>query len=176
MNLFGKARASKTTPKDAIVKLRETLEMLEKREKYLQTKIDNELKFAKLNATKNKRGERAKASVKTSASEWDRYCERERAISSTEPQRRERFPRAKARLASGNQRAILSSTASVSGRERFPSYPRESASCKRERAVLLDRERQWKGDISFLSSTAKGEISFLSTWILFSAKFKITRT
>lgn len=56
MNLFGKARASKTTPKDAIVKLRETLEMLEKREKYLQTKIDNELKFAKLNATKNKRG------------------------------------------------------------------------------------------------------------------------
>ncbi|KAI9003884.1 Snf7-domain-containing protein [Hyaloraphidium curvatum] len=55
MNLFGKARASKTTPKDAIVKLRETLEMLEKREKYLQTKIDAELKFAKLNAAKNKR-------------------------------------------------------------------------------------------------------------------------
>jgi len=57
MNLFGKARASKSTPKDAIVKLRETLEMLEKREKYLQTKIDNELRFAKANAGKNKRGE-----------------------------------------------------------------------------------------------------------------------
>jgi charged multivesicular body protein 4 len=56
MNLFGKARASKSTPKDAIVKLRETLEMLEKREKYLQTKIDNELRFAKANAGKNKRG------------------------------------------------------------------------------------------------------------------------
>ena len=56
MNLFGKAKAQKTTPKDAIVRLRESLEMLEKREKYLQTKIDAELKVAKANATKNKRG------------------------------------------------------------------------------------------------------------------------
>ncbi|KAJ3045017.1 ESCRT-III subunit protein snf7 [Rhizophlyctis rosea] len=55
MNLFGKK--AKTSPKDAIVRLRESLEMLEKREKYLQTKIDNELKFAKANASKNKRGE-----------------------------------------------------------------------------------------------------------------------
>jgi charged multivesicular body protein 4 len=55
MHLFGKSKP-KTTPKDAIIRLRETLEMLEKREKYLQTKIDNELKVAKLNATKNKRG------------------------------------------------------------------------------------------------------------------------
>lgn len=31
--------------------------MLEKREKYLQTKIDSELKYAKANASKNKRGE-----------------------------------------------------------------------------------------------------------------------
>jgi charged multivesicular body protein 4A/B len=54
MNLFGKAKA-KPNPKDAIVKLRESLEMLEKREVYLQTKIDNELKIAKLNASKNKR-------------------------------------------------------------------------------------------------------------------------
>ena len=56
MNLFRTAKA-KTSPKDAIVRLRESLEMLEKREKYLQTKIDNELKFAKANASKNKRGE-----------------------------------------------------------------------------------------------------------------------
>ena len=55
MNLFGKAKP-KTTPKDAIVKLRDTLETLEKREKFLQTKIDNEISIAKANATKNKRG------------------------------------------------------------------------------------------------------------------------
>ncbi len=57
MNLFGKAKAAKATPKDAIVKLRESLEMLEKRERFLQTKIDAELGVAKANATKNKRGE-----------------------------------------------------------------------------------------------------------------------
>lgn len=56
MNLFGKAKAATTTPKDAIIKLRESLEMLEKREKYLEQKIQTELKAAKANATKNKRG------------------------------------------------------------------------------------------------------------------------
>jgi charged multivesicular body protein 4 len=56
MNLFGKAKAAQTTPKDAIIKLRESLEMLEKREKYLEQKIQGELKVAKANATKNKRG------------------------------------------------------------------------------------------------------------------------
>jgi len=56
MNLFGKAKTAKASPKDAIVRLRETLEMLEKREKYLETKIGNELKFAKANAQKNRRG------------------------------------------------------------------------------------------------------------------------
>ncbi|KNC96164.1 ESCRT-III subunit protein SNF7 [Spizellomyces punctatus DAOM BR117] len=55
MNLFRRAQATKTAPKDAIVRLRESLEMLEKREKYLQTKIDNELKIAKANVSKNKR-------------------------------------------------------------------------------------------------------------------------
>ena len=55
MNLFfGKAK-SKTTAKDAIIKLRETMEMLEKREAYLDGKANNELKIAKLNATKNRR-------------------------------------------------------------------------------------------------------------------------
>ncbi|KAF9582663.1 ESCRT-III subunit protein snf7, partial [Lunasporangiospora selenospora] len=46
---------AKVTPKDSIVELRNTLQMLEKRETYLQTKIDNELKTAKVNATKNRR-------------------------------------------------------------------------------------------------------------------------
>ena len=55
MNLFFKAKAAKTTPKDAIVRLRESLSMLEKREVYLQSKIDAELVLAKQNATKNKR-------------------------------------------------------------------------------------------------------------------------
>ncbi|KAJ3003968.1 ESCRT-III subunit protein snf7 [Thoreauomyces humboldtii] len=55
MNLFRRAAATKTAPKDAIVRLRESLEMLEKREKYLQTKIDVELKSAKLNVNKNRR-------------------------------------------------------------------------------------------------------------------------
>jgi charged multivesicular body protein 4 len=55
MNLFGKAKA-KDTPKDAIVRIRDSLEMLEKREKFLNLKIENELKIAKANATKNKRG------------------------------------------------------------------------------------------------------------------------
>lgn len=56
MNLFfGKAK-TKATPKDAIYKLRENLSMLEKRQAYLETKADNELKIAKVNATKNKRG------------------------------------------------------------------------------------------------------------------------
>ncbi|KAI9173149.1 ESCRT-III subunit protein snf7 [Blastocladiella emersonii ATCC 22665] len=54
MHLFGRGKP-KTTPKDAIIRLRETLDMLEKRERYLQTKIDNELKTAKANATNNKR-------------------------------------------------------------------------------------------------------------------------
>ncbi|KAL0085535.1 Snf7 family [Phycomyces blakesleeanus] len=55
MNLFfGKAKA-KTTAKDAIYKLRETLDMLEKRQTFLESKADNELKIAKANATKNRR-------------------------------------------------------------------------------------------------------------------------
>jgi charged multivesicular body protein 4 len=55
-NLFGKANATpKTTPKDAIVRLRENLDMLDKREKYLSQKVEQEVQVAKLNASKNKR-------------------------------------------------------------------------------------------------------------------------
>jgi len=38
MNLFGKAKKAPTA-KDSIMKLRETIEMLEKRETYLQKKL-----------------------------------------------------------------------------------------------------------------------------------------
>ncbi|CEP10023.1 hypothetical protein [Parasitella parasitica] len=55
MNLFfGKAK-QKTTPKDAIVKLRDTSDMLDKRRIFLETRADNELVKAKQNATKNKK-------------------------------------------------------------------------------------------------------------------------
>ncbi|KAF7720735.1 ESCRT-III subunit protein snf7 [Apophysomyces ossiformis] len=55
MNLFfGRAR-SKPTAKDAIYKLRETLDMLEKRQAHEQSLVDQQLKIAKANATKNKR-------------------------------------------------------------------------------------------------------------------------
>ncbi len=54
MKLFGKAQKA-PTPKDALGKLKETLDMLQKREDYLQTKITKELTVAKQNATKNKR-------------------------------------------------------------------------------------------------------------------------
>ncbi|ORX51462.1 hypothetical protein BCR36DRAFT_267448, partial [Piromyces finnis] len=45
----------KTNPKDAIAQLKETLDILEKRQAILEKKIENEEKIAKANATKNKR-------------------------------------------------------------------------------------------------------------------------
>eukprot|EP01135_Chromosphaera_perkinsii_P009621 Nk52_evm71s1810 gene=Nk52_evmTU71s1810 len=54
MNLFGKAKKAPPA-KDSIQKLRETMELLEKREQFLEKKIENELKTAKTNASKNKR-------------------------------------------------------------------------------------------------------------------------
>lgn len=55
MKLFGKAKKA-PTPKEGITKMRETLEMLEKRENYLQSKIEHETAEArKFMAAKNKR-------------------------------------------------------------------------------------------------------------------------
>ncbi|KAJ2004414.1 ESCRT-III subunit protein snf7 [Coemansia thaxteri] len=54
MKLFFGGQKPKATPKEAIITLRENLAMLEKREAHLQSKIDNELKAARANATKNK--------------------------------------------------------------------------------------------------------------------------
>ncbi|RHZ46297.1 hypothetical protein Glove_627g38 [Diversispora epigaea] len=55
MNLFFPRQKPKTNTKDAIVRLRDTLQMLEKREIHLQTKVDAEKKIARSNATTNKR-------------------------------------------------------------------------------------------------------------------------
>jgi len=46
MPLFGKKKTA-PPPKESIAKLRETLEMLEKREQYLQKKIDGQVAEAK---------------------------------------------------------------------------------------------------------------------------------
>lgn len=63
MSLFGKIFGSggkggkAPTPQEAIQRLRETEEMLAKKQEFLEKKIDQELVTAKKNGTKNKRGE-----------------------------------------------------------------------------------------------------------------------
>lgn len=63
MSLFGKlfggqGKGGKSpTPQEAIQRLRETEEMLAKKQEFLEKKIDHELMTAKKNGTKNKRGE-----------------------------------------------------------------------------------------------------------------------
>jgi charged multivesicular body protein 4 len=55
MRLFGKKKAT-PSPQQSIHRLRETIEMLTKREEFLEKKIEKELQIAKQNASKNKRG------------------------------------------------------------------------------------------------------------------------
>jgi len=55
MSYFGGRRDSKQSSRDAIVTLRQQLQMIDKKEEYLQKKIDEELKKAKANAVTNKR-------------------------------------------------------------------------------------------------------------------------
>lgn len=63
MSVFGKLFGSggkggkAPTPQEAIQRLRETEEMLAKKQDFLEKKIDQELMTAKKNGTKNKRGE-----------------------------------------------------------------------------------------------------------------------
>lgn len=65
MSLFGKifgggGKGGKgPSPQEAIQKLRETEEMLTKKQEFLEKKIDQELQIAKKNGMKNKRGERS---------------------------------------------------------------------------------------------------------------------
>ena len=55
--LFGKKKQTEAAnPGDAIQKLRQTEEMLGKKQEFLEKKIDEELKIAKKNGTSNKRG------------------------------------------------------------------------------------------------------------------------
>jgi charged multivesicular body protein 4A/B len=56
MSYFGGRRDSKQSSRDAIVNLRQQLQMVEKKEEYLQKKIDEELRKAKANAVSNKQG------------------------------------------------------------------------------------------------------------------------
>ncbi|KAI0723111.1 Snf7-domain-containing protein [Earliella scabrosa] len=54
MSYFGGRRDPKASSRDAIVTLRQQLQMIEKKEDYLQKKIDEEMKKAKANAVSNK--------------------------------------------------------------------------------------------------------------------------
>ncbi|KAK7696027.1 hypothetical protein QCA50_000668 [Cerrena zonata] len=54
MSYFGGRRDSKQSSRDAIVTLRQQLQMIEKKEEYLQRKIDEEMQKARANAVTNK--------------------------------------------------------------------------------------------------------------------------
>ncbi|KAJ4466544.1 Snf7-domain-containing protein [Lentinula aciculospora] len=54
MSWFGARRDPKQSARDAIVGLRQQLQMIEKKEEYLQKKIEEELRKAKANAVTNK--------------------------------------------------------------------------------------------------------------------------
>ena len=55
MRLFGKAKKKEVEgPQESIVQMRATLEMLEKKEKHLETKIASEVTTAKQYAVSNK--------------------------------------------------------------------------------------------------------------------------
>lgn len=56
MSYFGARRDPKQSARDAIVTLRQQLQMIEKKEEYLQKKIDEELNKARANAVSNKNG------------------------------------------------------------------------------------------------------------------------
>jgi charged multivesicular body protein 4 len=56
MSYFGGRKDSKQTARDAIVDLRQHVQMIDKKEEYLQKKIEEDLKKAKANAVSNKAG------------------------------------------------------------------------------------------------------------------------
>ena len=53
----GKKGEKAPTPQEAIQRLRETEEMLQKKSDFLEKKVEQELSLAKKNGTKNKRGD-----------------------------------------------------------------------------------------------------------------------
>lgn len=55
--IFGGGKGAKApSPQEAIQKLRETEDLLTKKQEFLENKIEQELQTAKKNGTKNKRG------------------------------------------------------------------------------------------------------------------------
>ncbi|KAG2135884.1 vacuolar-sorting protein SNF7 [Suillus bovinus] len=75
MSYFGGRRDTKQAARDAIVGLRQQLQMIEKKEEHLQKKIDEELKKAKANAVSNKAvATQALRRKKASESEMDRLA------------------------------------------------------------------------------------------------------
>jgi charged multivesicular body protein 4 len=56
MSYFGARKDPKQAARDAIVNLRQQLQMIDKKEEYLQKKIDEETKKARANAVSNKTG------------------------------------------------------------------------------------------------------------------------
>ena len=58
MKLFGGSKEKAPNAQEAIQKLRETTDMLQKKSEYLEKKIENEVKVAKQHGTKQKRCKR----------------------------------------------------------------------------------------------------------------------
>jgi len=56
MSFFGSRRDTQQATREAIVNLRQQLQLIEKKEDYLQKKINEELKKAKENVVSNKTG------------------------------------------------------------------------------------------------------------------------
>ena len=56
MSYFGGRRDPKQAARDAIVNLRQQLQMIDKKEEHLQKKIEDETKKARANAVSNKAG------------------------------------------------------------------------------------------------------------------------
>lgn len=63
MNYFGGRRDPKQSSRDAIVTLRQQLQMIEKKEEHLNQRRDAETKTAKDNAVTNKNGEHLPAGI-----------------------------------------------------------------------------------------------------------------
>ena len=62
------------SPQEAIQKLRETEEMLTKKQEFLEKKIEQELQIAKKNGTKNKRGGAAACGFPLVSASWRQKC------------------------------------------------------------------------------------------------------
>ena len=60
MGYFGGRKDAQQATREAIVTLRQQLQMLEKKEEFLQKKVDEELHKAKTNAVTNKAGKLAR--------------------------------------------------------------------------------------------------------------------